>query len=38
MMYVPNAVQVSRASGDRLFEAWTDPQKLMHWWRQAGEA
>lgn len=35
-----NSVRVSRiirASADRLFDAWTDPQKLIHWWRQAGD-
>jgi uncharacterized protein YndB with AHSA1/START domain len=40
MISMPNSVRVSRticASRDRLFDAWTDPQKLMHWWRQATE-
>jgi uncharacterized protein YndB with AHSA1/START domain len=40
MISMPNSVRVSRticASADRLFDAWTDPQKLMHWWRQATE-
>jgi uncharacterized protein YndB with AHSA1/START domain len=33
-------LQVSRvihADADTLFQAWTDPQELMHWWRQEGE-
>jgi uncharacterized protein YndB with AHSA1/START domain len=40
MTSTPNSVRVSRticASAGRLFDAWTDPQKLMHWWRQAAE-
>lgn len=40
MIATPNSLQVSRtirASAERLFQAWTDPQKLTHWWRQAGE-
>ena len=33
-------LQVSRlirADADALFLAWTDPQELVHWWRQEGE-
>jgi uncharacterized protein YndB with AHSA1/START domain len=40
MISTANSVRVSRticASADRLFDAWTDPRKLMHWWRQAAE-
>jgi len=40
MISTPNSVRVSQticASADSLFDAWTDPQKLMHWWRQAAE-
>jgi len=40
MIAEANSVRVSRvirASADRLFDAWTDPQKLMHWWRQTDE-
>lgn len=29
--------RVIRADAEALFRAWTDPQVLMHWWRQAGE-
>ena len=39
-MTPPPAVRVSRtirAGAEALFRAWTDPQVLMHWWRQEGE-
>ena len=26
--------RVIRADPDVLFQAWIDPQELMHWWRQ----
>lgn len=29
--------RVIRADAETLFQAWTDPQELMHWWRQEGE-
>ncbi len=35
-----NSLQVSRTIGadaETLFRAWTDPQALMHWWRQEGD-
>jgi uncharacterized protein YndB with AHSA1/START domain len=35
-----NRITVSRviaASAEMLFQAWTDPRKLAHWWRQAGD-
>jgi uncharacterized protein YndB with AHSA1/START domain len=28
--------RVIRADAETLFQAWTDPQELMHWWRQQG--
>ncbi|HEX4783219.1 MAG TPA: SRPBCC domain-containing protein [Candidatus Sulfotelmatobacter sp.] len=40
MGVAPNSVHVSRtirADAERLFRAWTDPQGLMHWWRQEAE-
>ena len=40
MSAVTHQLRVSRtirADPDTLFHAWTDPQKLMHWWRQEGE-
>ena len=40
MSTVTNQLRVSRtirADPDTLFQVWTDPQKLMHWWRQEGE-
>lgn len=35
-----NSVRVSRtirADAERLFQAWTDPKRLMLWWRQEAE-
>ncbi|MEP6494470.1 MAG: SRPBCC domain-containing protein [bacterium] len=35
-----NSLQVSqtiRATRERLFRAWTDPDELMHWWRMDEE-
>jgi uncharacterized protein YndB with AHSA1/START domain len=29
--------RVIRADPETLFRAWTDPQVLMHWWRQEGD-
>lgn len=29
--------RIIRAAPDTLFRAWTDPNELMHWWRQEGE-
>jgi uncharacterized protein YndB with AHSA1/START domain len=29
--------RIIRADADTLFRAWTDPQVLMHWWRQEAE-
>ena len=29
--------RVIRADADALFQAWTDPQELVHWWRQEGQ-
>jgi len=29
--------QKIRATPERLFRAWTDPEELMHWWRMEGE-
>src|SRR5438309_2260641 len=40
MSAVTNQLRVSRTirgDPDTLFQVWTDPQKLMHWWRQEGE-
>ena len=40
MGVAPNSVRVSRtirADAERLFQAWTDPQGLLHWWRQEAE-
>ncbi len=40
MEVVPHSVRVSRTirvDAERLFQAWTDPTKLMHWWRQEAE-
>jgi uncharacterized protein YndB with AHSA1/START domain len=37
MEVVPTSVSVSRmirADAERLFQAWTDPTRLTHWWRQ----
>jgi uncharacterized protein YndB with AHSA1/START domain len=37
---VTRTLQVSRiirADAGALFQAWTDPQELVHWWRQEGE-
>ena len=28
--------RVIRAGAEDLFRAWTDPQELVHWWRQEG--
>jgi uncharacterized protein YndB with AHSA1/START domain len=39
-MAAPGSLRVSRiirADTETLFRAWTDPQVLMHWWRQEGE-
>src|SRR5260221_13912305 len=39
-MAAPGSLRVSRiirADSETLFRAWTDPQVLMHWWRQEGE-
>lgn len=40
MTAATNSLRVSRtirADRDTLFQAWTDPEKLRHWWRQEGE-
>jgi uncharacterized protein YndB with AHSA1/START domain len=40
MGVVPTSVRVSRtirADAERLYQAWTDPKKLMHWWRQEAD-
>jgi uncharacterized protein YndB with AHSA1/START domain len=40
MGVAPNSVRVSRtirADAERLFQAWTDPKRLMLWWRQEAE-
>lgn len=29
--------QIIRATTERLFRAWTDPDELQHWWRMEGE-
>ena len=29
--------RIIRASQEELFRAWTDPEGLMHWWRQEGD-
>ena len=29
--------RVIRADAETLFQAWTDPQELVHWWRQEGD-
>ena len=29
--------QTIRATTERLFRAWTDPDELQHWWRMEGE-
>jgi len=39
-MAAPGSLRVSRiirADAETLFRAWTDPQVLMHWWRQESE-
>lgn len=40
MIAATHSLRVSRnirADADTLFRAWTDPQALMHWWRQEGD-
>jgi len=40
MKAVTHSLRVSRvirADPETLFQAWTDPKQLMHWWRQEGE-
>lgn len=40
MIAAPDSLRVSRvirADAETLFRAWTDPQVLMHWWRQEGD-
>ena len=37
MMRTLQVSRVIRADADALFLAWTDPQELVHWWRQEGE-
>lgn len=40
MTTTPRSLRVTRiieADAPTLFRAWTDPQVLMHWWRQEGE-
>ena len=40
MTTTPRSLRVTRiiaADAQTLFRAWTDPQVLMHWWRQEGE-
>jgi uncharacterized protein YndB with AHSA1/START domain len=35
-----HSIRVSRtirADPDKLFQAWTDPRELMHWWRQEAD-
>jgi len=29
--------QIIRATTERLFRAWTDPDELQHWWRMEGD-
>lgn len=29
--------QIIRATAERLFRAWTDPDELQHWWRMEGD-
>ena len=29
--------RVIRADAETLFQAWADPQELVHWWRQEGD-
>jgi uncharacterized protein YndB with AHSA1/START domain len=39
-MGAPNSLRVSqtiRATAERLFRAWTDPDELRHWWRMEGD-
>lgn len=40
MIAAPHSLRVSRiikADADTLFRAWTDPEELVHWWRQEGD-
>ena len=40
MTVATHALRVSRViqgDAETLFNAWTDPQELMHWWRQEGD-
>lgn len=40
MSDMTRTLQVSRVIGadaETLFQAWTDPQELVHWWRQEGD-